>query len=212
MILIDDAGSGSLIGGTVIGALRIETMEYCYEIIPLKYYTPISFNNKEYLEEAAKLAIKLLQNLSYDKKEEILVCRGYMFDKFRIWLKENDFPFKSTKIEEPLQSMVEKTFEDYTVSLGFPRKFISYTKYPFHFHKILRWVYADYENRKKLCKTGWKSWEKFGSLEVKTSYSFLKKSKYTCLKCGEKIDNHSTVKVLSYISNRPQRIYLHSNC
>ena len=36
MIHIDDAGSGSLIGGTCIGILRTNDNAYYYEIIPIK--------------------------------------------------------------------------------------------------------------------------------------------------------------------------------
>jgi len=170
LILIDDAGSGSLIGGTVIGAMRKETGEYYYDIIPLKYYSKEMFDTKEYLNQASKIAINLLNKLSHEKTEEIYVCRGYMFDKLRHWLKKNNYNYCSVKIEEPLQRKIETTFEKYTINLGFPERFISYTKYPFHFHRILRWVYADYENRVQLCKTGWKSWQKYGNTSINISY------------------------------------------
>ena len=37
MIQIDDSGSGSLIGGTCIGAIRVETGDYAYDFIPTQY-------------------------------------------------------------------------------------------------------------------------------------------------------------------------------
>lgn len=46
MIQIDDAGSGSLIGGTGIGVMRAETREYYFDIIPLPYYQPPLFPEK----------------------------------------------------------------------------------------------------------------------------------------------------------------------
>ncbi len=212
MILIDDAGSGSLIGGTVIGAMRKETQEYYYNIIPLKYYSPELFDKKEYLNKASTITIDLLHKLSLEKDEDIRVCRGYMFDELRVWLNDNNYKYKSVSVEDPLQIKIENTFEEYTVGLGFPKRFISYTKYPFHFHRILRWVYADYENRVKLCKTGWKSWQKHGDQPLSISYANINKSKYTCLKCDEKIEDNSNVKVMKFISNRPQKLYLHTNC
>ena len=36
MIQIDDAGSGSFVGGTCIGFYRPETNEYFFEIIPVE--------------------------------------------------------------------------------------------------------------------------------------------------------------------------------
>ncbi|MFT9493454.1 hypothetical protein [Anaerosolibacter sp.] len=212
LIQIDDSGSGSLIGGTCIGAMRTETKEYYHEIIPIELYRPNIFDNKQYLEHAVEITKSLLNKLSVFKDEEIEVCRGYMFDRARVWLKENGYNHISTSIEDPLQTCVEATFESYTIGLGLPKQFLNYTKYPFHFHRLLRWVYADYENRYPLCKTGWKSWKKYGSLSVTTSYKRLPKSRYRCLKCGLPIEDNSSVKVLKYISNRPNIIYLHEEC
>lgn len=212
MIQIDDSGSGSLIGGTCIGAMRKETGEYHYEIIPIELYRPNIFDEKVYLDQAVEISKSLLEKLNVSKEEKIEICRGYMFDKVRLWLKDHQYHFISTSIGEPLQTAVESTFESYAVSLGLPEQFLSYTKYPFHFHRLLRWVYADYENRYIVCKTGWKSWKKYGALPVSTSYRVLKKSNYRCLKCGQPIEKDSTAKVLKYISNRPNIIYLHDQC
>ncbi len=212
LIQIDDSGSGSLIGGTCIGAMRKETKEYYHEIIPIELYRPDIFDNKIYLDHAVEITKKLLDNLAVTKEETIEICRGYMFDRVRVWLKEQGYNFTSTSIEDPLQTSVEATFESYTIELGLPKQFINYTKYPFHFHRLLRWVYADYDNRYPLCKTGWKSWKKYGCLSVDTSYKELPKSRYRCLKCGLPIEDKSTVKVLKYISNRPNIVYLHHQC
>ncbi|KNF07439.1 hypothetical protein CLPU_17c00640 [Gottschalkia purinilytica] len=212
MIQIDDAGSGSLIGGTCIGAIRVETEEYYYEIIPLEFYSIENFNKKLYLDYVVDIIKKLLYKLKADKNEPIYICRGYMFDKARKWLLDKNYNFESVKIVEPLQSKIEKSFEEYSISLGLFETFIRYTKYPFHFHRILKWVYADYENRSNLCKAGWKSWQKYGNLQTKSSESFLKKSNYICLKCGKAIADNSKVKIISYYSDRCNSVYLHHKC
>lgn len=212
MIQIDDSGSGSLIGGTCIGAMRKETEEYVYDIIPLEYYHSDNFEKKLYLDEVVNISTSLLKKLKVSKHEKIEVCRGYMFDKLRLFLKENQYNFSSTTIGEPLQSKIEHTFEEYSISLGLPNEFLSYTKYPFHFHRLLRWVYADYNNRFPLCKTGWKSWKKYGNIKLQIETTYLKHSKYNCLKCWNKIENESYVKVLKYHSNKPNIIYLHLDC
>lgn len=212
MIQIDDAGSGSLVGGTCIGIMRIETNEYHYDIIPLEYYTKENFSNKLYLKNAAEIVIKYLNIMNVDKKEEIAVCRGYMFDILRNYLKINGYNYRSVKILNPLQDKIEKSFEDYALSLGLPKGFIRYTRYPFHFHRLLKWVYADYDNRYKLCKTGWKSFLKYSSLKVDISYSTLNEDKnFYCLKCGKKIEV-GPVKIIKFISNHLNIIYLHLNC
>lgn len=212
MIQIDDAGSGSLIGGTCIGVMRKETGEYLYSIIPLALYQKDNFEKKYYLDYVVDIIKTIFLNLKVSNHEKIEVCRGYMFDKLRLWFKENGYQFTSTTIEDPLQTKIENTFEQYAISLGLPHEFLNYTKYPFHFHRLLRWVYADYEHRNILCKKGWKSWEKYGNLNLQINISYLKKSNYKCLKCWKDIKDHSLVKTIKYTSNRPNIIYLHTDC
>lgn len=212
MIQIDDAGSGSLIGGTCIAAIRVETLEFYYDIIPIEYYHKDAFEAKCYLNKCEEIVFELLDNLNVNIEEEIQICRGYMFDTVRKKLMDRGYNITSTKIDDPLQTKVENAFQEYAIDLGLPVHYIKYTKYPFHFHRILRWVYADYEKRKKLCKTGWKSWQKYGHLDVKTYSDILYNNTYNCLKCGKHIDKYSKVKVIEYVSNCPNVIYLHYNC
>lgn len=212
MIQIDDAGSGSLVGGTCIGILRKETGEYHYRIIPVHLFNEANFKNKTYIYYTTEVVKNALKKLSVRKKEEILICQGYMFEDTRKFLAREKYSFSSSKIEDPLQSLIEKTFENYTISLGLPRDFISYTKYPFHFHRLLKWVYADYDNRIKLCKTGWKSWQKYRIINVEVYYDKLLKSNFICLRCGKKIPDNSSVKVIKFFSNRQNYVYLHKHC
>ncbi len=212
MIQIDDAGSGSLVGGTCIGAMRVETKEFYYDIIPLEYYSKHNFKNKKYLDYVVVIIKEIFNKLDVKKNEVINVCRGYMFDMLREWLEKKEYKYNNVKIIDPLQSKIENAFENYAISLGLPKDYIKYTKYPFHFHRILRWVYADYKNRKKLCKRGWKSWQKYKNLKTKTNYESLSKSNYICFKCGKPIDNNSIVKKITYTTNKKYYIYLHKDC
>lgn len=212
MIQIDDAGSGSLVGGTCIGVLREETGEYYYEIIPVHLFNEDNFKNKLYIYYTTKIVKNAFKKLLVDASEEINICQGYMFEDTRKYLKRKAYDYSNLKIEEPLQSLIEKTFEEYTINLGLPRDFITYTKYPFHFHRLLKWVYADYNSRIELCKTGWKSWHKYSNIAVDTYYDKLLKSNFICLKCGRKIPDNSSVKVIKFYSNRVNYVYVHKNC
>jgi len=212
MIQIDDAGSGSLVGGTCIGVLRKETGEYYYEIIPVHLFNEDNFKNKLYIYYTTKIVKNAFKKLSVDASEEINICQGYMFEDTRKYLKRKSYDYSNLKIEEPLQSLIEKTFEEYTINLGLPRDFITYTKYPFHFHRLLKWVYADYNSRIELCKTGWKSWHKYSNIEVESYYDKLLKSNFICLRCGRKIPDNSSVKVIKFYSNRTNYVYIHRSC
>jgi hypothetical protein len=212
LVQIDDAGSGSLIGGTCIGAMRMETNEFVYDFIPLKFYREEYFENKAYLDNCRDIVFRLLFKLNVNKREKIQICQGYMFENTRNSLKQKGYKLESTRITNPLQQKIENTFQDYTLKLGLPIQYVKYTRYPLHFHRILRWVYADYKNRHLLCKTGWKSWRKYGHLKVKIEDDILFQKNYICLKCGRKIRQGSPVKVLKYTSNCPNTIYLHYKC
>lgn len=212
MIQIDDAGSGSLVGGTSIGAMRTETGQFYMDIIPTKLYDEKKFKKRLYLKYATKIVIDAFEVLKPDKDETIEICQGYMFDEVRKYLDSKKYIYVNTRIGDPLQTVIEESFENYVISLGLPYDFIKFTKYPFHFHRMLRWVYADYNNRVKLCKTGWKSWQKYGNLKISTYYDIIYNGSYYCLKCGKRIHKASPVKVLKYISNMPNTIYLHKTC
>ncbi|HAZ36900.1 MAG TPA: hypothetical protein DDX02_07905 [Clostridiaceae bacterium] len=212
MIQIDDAGSGSLVGGTLIGLLRVETFEFYYDIIPIEYFTTPFFENKLYLNYCTIIINEGLKYLKPDKNEKIEICQGYIFEKARAYLKQNSYNFYPTKIEEPLQSKIEDTFVKYAISLGIPENYLSYTKYPFHFHKLLRWVFADYETRKSLCKTGWKSWNKYKDVPLKRYTDYIESSNFQCLKCGKKINAPCKIKVIKFTTNKDYFIYLHLNC
>ncbi|MDK2822944.1 MAG: hypothetical protein PWQ67_2416 [Clostridia bacterium] len=211
MIQIDDAGSGSLIGGTGIGILDTRNNKYYFEIIPLEYYQTELFYQKAYQDYVVDIIKRGFKKINVTKDREIEVCQGYMFDKLRDWLSKNDYNWKSTKIEGPLQHKVEESFNQYVINLGLPKAFIKHARYAFGFHRLLKWVFADLDNRQKLCKTQWKSWQKWGHIEKSIYKNTLTYQDY-CLKCGKKIDINLDVITIEYITNKPATINLHKSC
>lgn len=212
MIQIDDAGSGSLIGGTCIGIYRVETEEFSYSIIPLKYYNEANFKRKYYINYTKIIIKRLLNTLNVPKEESIQICRGYIFDETKKWLTSKGYNWINNIITGPLQIKIEEAFINHALSLGLPKGFLSYTKYPFHFHRLLKWIYADYEKRFPLCKRGWDSWQKYNNLNVIKSYDFVKHNKFYCLKCGRKIYSNTPLVKYKFYSNRVNEIYLHKDC
>jgi len=211
MIQIDDAGSGSLIGGTGIGILNTENNQYYFEVIPLEFYQTQLFSQKAYQDYVIKIVKYGFRKLQVNKSHFIEVCQGYMFDKLRYWLDKNNYQWKSTKIEGPLQLKIEESFNQYVISLGLPKAFIKHARYAFGFHRLLKWVFADFENRKNLCKTKWKSWQKWGNIEKSIYFNNLEYPDY-CLKCGGKIKPPLKVVTIEYITNKPATINLHNKC
>lgn len=212
MIQIDDAGSGSLVGGTLIGILRIENQDYYSEIIPIKLFSSPDFEKKKYNDYCVEIIKRAIENLKIEKDETIEICQGYIFDNARKYLSQSGYIIKSTKICEPLQSKIEENFMDYVIGLGIPMDFLEYTKYPFHFHKLLKWVFSDLNSRKHMCKTGWKSWKKYCTTSLNHYTDYLVSGNYKCLKCGNEIQTPCKIKTIKFTTNRNYIIYLHDNC
>lgn len=212
MIQIDDSGSGSFIGGTCIGVYRPETNEYNFDVIPVELYNKENFKKKLYLDEVVSIVKKSFDTLKVQKNETVEICRGYMFEKLKEWLDDNGYCWYCTHITGRIQEIVEKNFELYTIRLGLPVQYIKYTRYPFHFHKLLKWVYADFENRIGLCKVGWKSWSKIESIIPEVTEERINSNNFICLKCGNHIKKGARVKVLHYFSNQHNTVFLHSSC
>ena len=212
MIQIDDAGSGSFVGGTCIGYYRPETNEYYFEIIPVELYGLDNFKDKTYLDAVVDITKRAFNILNVYEAETIEICRGYMFEKLKHWLSNQGFCWYVTQITGKIQEVVEKNFEIYAISLGVPKDYIKYTHYPFHFHNLLKWVLCDYQSRIALCKVGWKSWQKIKNLTPEISYEIIPNSNFICLKCGKRLIKGSDVKVITFYSNKKNHAYVHLNC
>lgn len=211
MIEIDDAGSGSLIGGTGIGLLRSETEEYIFNIIPLSLFQEPHFQAKKYQQYVIKIVQEAFQKLKVTPEEPIRVCRGYIFDELRHWLDREGYLWESIKIEGLLQEKVEESFNQYVIDLGLPKNFVQHAKYAFGFHRLFKWVSADFNNRSVLCKSGWKSWQKWSTVEQAIQTGQAAKNVY-CLKCGQQIKKGEKVKTLRYYTNKEWAVDLHPHC
>lgn len=212
MIQIDDAGSGSFVGGTCIGAYRPETNEYYFDIIPVELYAKPVFKDKLYLDEVVSITARAFDALKVNRGETIEICRGYMFEKAKTWLDRNGYNWYCAHINGRVQEIVEKNFELYTIKLGLPIHYIKYTKYPFHFHKLLRWLYADYDSRIKLCKTGWQSWQKIEGIKPDIFEASAATSHMFCLRCGRHINAGNRIRIIRYISNKENYVIIHRDC
>jgi hypothetical protein len=78
-IIVDDAGSGDLLFGVVIGVYREETSEFKYDLVDVRFYQDL-FRDKAYLQEASRVTSKLVAALKVKPDEEIHVCQGNIFD------------------------------------------------------------------------------------------------------------------------------------
>lgn len=154
-VIIDDAGSGDLLFGVVIGAFRSETKEFKYGIIDVKFYQD-RFGKKEYFQEASDIASKLVSDLKLSSEEEIQVCQGNIFDLAVADLQKiyGERRITRIKVTGEAQRLVEIAYLDELRNLGYQPLEERETKRAKSFFHMMRWLK---ENPSMLlyAKTGW---------------------------------------------------------
>jgi hypothetical protein len=161
-IVVDDAGTGDLLYGAVIGAFRSETEEFRYEILDVKYFRPPRFGCKGYLEQASRVVLQLLDRLKLGEDELIQVCRGYIFDAAVENLRERygkDRVRRVVVTGEP-QRLTEIAYLDELRNLGYEPVKERDTKRAKSFFHMMQWLE---KNPDKLiyAKTGWPRLSKY---------------------------------------------------
>jgi len=178
-IQIDDAGTGDLLGGAFIGFFVKETNQYIFKEISLSYFQQNNFNIKFIEDLVAELIEKSLKELDFNPDcDRIEICTGNVFKKAIEMMKNNKYHFVCTKIENPLQNLVEQTYLDYLKSIGFNKE-ISLIAGRDRYFQLFNWVVEDFPNREKFVKTGFPSWNLKWREIAKNKYLRIKrKSKY----------------------------------
>jgi hypothetical protein len=156
-ILIDDAGWGDLILGVVIGALQLPNRKYMRRRIPVSSFQPPHFENKRYLNDAVKIAEKIVKVMRPDSKTRFKVCSGYVLSNIRNYLRAQGFKVEEVEIVGELQEMVERSYIRWCIEVGVPKERLENKR---RFWTLLEWVAERPELREKLVKTGWKSWKR----------------------------------------------------
>jgi hypothetical protein len=155
-IIIDDAGSGDLLFGVVIGAYRREDQSFKYDVIDVTFFQKPNFNQKKYLNQASRIVFSLLNKLQLRANEPILICRSYIFDIAVTNLIKNygDDHIQRVKVVGEPQQFTETAYLDEIRNLGYkPLKNRDKKRASSFFH-MLRWLHR---NPKKIvyAKTGW---------------------------------------------------------
>ena len=184
-IIIDDAGSGDLLFGVVVGAFRAETNEFKYDVIEVKFYQD-RFSKKEYFQEASNIALKLVLNLEPQSDEQIQVCQGNIFDLTVINLQKiyGEKRVKRVRVTGEAQRLVEIAYLDELRNLGYQPLEERETKRAKSFFHMMKWLR---ENPSMLlyAKTGWprlKRYKLFKSFHRVKTYVAL------CRNCGSRCE------------------------
>ncbi|MCL2173417.1 MAG: hypothetical protein LBH62_04835 [Nitrososphaerota archaeon] len=154
-VIVDDAGSGDLLFGVIVGAYRPETGDFKYDIIDVSFYQTI-FKEKTYLQESSRIVLKLVAALNFKADEEIHICQGCIFDVAAEDLRKiyGEDRVKRVHVEGEAQRLIEISYLDEIRNLGYEPLTEREEKRGKSFFHMMRWL-KDKPERLKYAKTGW---------------------------------------------------------
>ena len=189
-IIVDDAGSGDLLFGIVIGAFRAETAEFKYGLIDVKFFQPDLYCKKSYLTEASRITTELLASLNAKTDEEVHLCQGYIFDEAAAELKKvlGEKAVQRIRVTGEAQRLTEIAYLDEIRNLGYEPLAEREEKRAKSFFHMMRWLKAKPEML-RYTKTGWprlKRYLLFKTIDDGTGPKVLHGAK--CSECGEECE------------------------
>jgi CxxC-x17-CxxC domain-containing protein len=185
-IIIDDAGSGDLLFGVVIGAFRDETCEFKYDLIDVKFFQADLFCTKEYLQQSSRIVSELAAELKVKPGEEIHVCQGNIFDAAVEDLRKvyGEERVRRVKVVGEPQRLTEIAYLDEIRNLGYEPIAEREDKRAKSFFHMMRWLKA---NPAMLCyaKTGWPRLSRYRLFKPDHEDSLFKA---VCAECGRECE------------------------
>ncbi len=185
-LIIDDAGSGDLLFGVVIAAFRDETQEFRYDLIGVEFFQSSRFYQKEYLFQSSRIVSQLIVGLKIKSREEIHICKSYIFDEAVDDLRRTYGDDRVHRVEvtgEP-QRLAEIAYLDEIRNLGYEPIVDREDKRAQSFFHMMRWLEENPE-RLRYAKTGWprlSRYRLFKSYDQSNMYSAV------CTDCGNKCE------------------------
>ena len=180
-LIVDDAGSGDLLYGVVVGAYREETGEFKYDMIDVRFYQEI-FREKEYLQEASRVVSKLAAWFNLKPDEAIHICQGCIFDVAAEELRKvyGENRVKRIRVVGEAQRLTEIAYLDEIRNLGYEPLAEREEKRGKSFFHMMRWL-KDNPEMLRYAKTGWprlKNYHLFSQYHQEPVYAAV------CSDCG----------------------------
>ena len=183
-LIIDDAGSGDLLFGAVIGIYREETGEFKYDLIDVKFYQGL-FRTKEYLQEASRVTSTLVEKLKVKPDEEIQVCQGCIFDVAVADLQKvyGEDSVCRVKVTGEAQRLVEIAYLDEIRNLGYEPLADREEKRAKNFFHMMRWLKA-HPDMLRYAKTGWPRLKRYRLFKEAQREDQEEMHEAVCSECG----------------------------
>ncbi len=180
-LIVDDAGSGDLLYGVVVGAYHEETGEFKYDLIDVRFYQDI-FREKEYLQESSRVVSKLVSRFKLKPDEAIHICQGCIFDVAAEELQKvyGEDRVKRIRVVGEAQRLVEIAYLDEIRNLGYEPLAEREEKRGKSFFHMMRWL-KDNPEMLRYAKTGWprlKNYQMFKKFHSQPTFNAV------CSDCG----------------------------
>ena len=161
-ILIDDAGSGDLLFGTVIGAYRPEDDLFIYDLINVKHFQMPLYAKKTHLVEAKRISLELVERLKLKEKEKIIICTGDILNVAAEALLEeySEKVVERGKIEGRGQKLVELAYINELKNIGYETIEERTEKWGKNFWDMYNWLKAD-KRRLRFAKSAFPNLKKY---------------------------------------------------
>jgi len=186
-IIVDDAGSGDLLFGVVIGAFRVETAEFKYDLVDVKFFQPSLYCEKGYLSESARITTNLTKALNLKPEEEVHLCQGYIFDDAAVELRKahGDERIKRIRVMGEAQRLTEIAYLDEIRNLGYEPLAEREEKRAKSFFHMMRWLKAD-PDRMRFAKTGWPRLKRYRLFKSNQDFEEEEAARHMaiCSECG----------------------------
>ena len=180
-LIVDDAGSGDLLYGVVVGAYHEPTGEFKYDLIDVRFYQDI-FREKEYLQESSRVVSKLVSKFTLAPEEEIHICQGCIFDVAAEELQKvyGENRVKRIRVIGETQRLVEISYLDEIRNLGYEPLAEREEKRGKSFFHMMRWLKNNPEMLQN-ANTGWprlKNYQMFKQFQAPQTFNAV------CSECG----------------------------
>ena len=156
-ILVDAVGWGDLLLGVVVGAIKPPDPMLMERRIPTLSFQSPNFENKKYLEDAAKIADEIVQVMQPETGTCFKICSEYVLSGARKHLEEQGFKVQKVEVTGELKNMVERAYVRWCIDVGVPEEILRDKR---RFWTLLDWVKERPHLREGLVKTGWASWQR----------------------------------------------------
>ena len=171
-LIVDDAGSGDLLFGVVVGAYHEETGEFKYDLIDVRFYQDI-FREKEYLQESSRVVSRLVSKFNLKPEEEIHICQGCIFDVAAEELQKvyGEDRVKRIRVDRRSTKARGNRLLDEIRNLGYEPLVEREEKRGKSFFHMMRWL-KDNPEMLRYAKTGWprlKNYQMFKQFHAQTN-------------------------------------------